>query len=159
MKYTGCIYKIIDTKSNRTIYIGQHYYDKTPYDSYMGSGSLLIERYNNEGKDNFKKEIIESNIADQKLLDKLEIFWINECNTLFPNGLNQAPGGLNNKKGMKISEETKRKISLSTKGIKKISEEQKKKQSETFKKNYKKENHRNFGKHLSDETKKNQKKV
>lgn len=80
------------------------------------------------GKENFIIEILEVCVS-QELLNLAEQKWINELNTLSPNGYNLSTGG--NSKGH-LSDETKRKISLANIG-KKISEETRKNLSESHK--------------------------
>ena len=134
MNKLGMIYKIIDMKNNKVIYIGQHKYSNIN-DKYMGSGSYLRKIYKKYGKEFFKREIIEHSISEQKVLDKLEEYWIKEFNTIYPNGYNITPTGTNNTSGLKLSDETKKLI------------------SEVKKANYKYRESHNKGKSMSEEQK------
>lgn len=148
MKYY--IYKITN-KLNGKSYVGQHKVPKNKenFRRYMGKGiaiRLAIKKY---GKDNFEKTILEYIDDDEKheYVSQREIFWIKQENTLYPNGYNISPGGeggctkeaaqkalaTRKKNGkLKLSEETKKKISLAHKG---------KKFSEIHKKNLSKNHH------------------
>ena len=122
--------------------------------SYIGQSKDIIKRekqhqktykcpafrnaINKYGWDNFIHEILEDNLT----IDEANIFeelYINEYNTLSPNGYNLHTGGLN----YKASEETKEKIRQSRLGTT-LSEETKEKL-----RGY----HNNYGKRLTDETK------
>ncbi len=95
-------------------YIGDHSTNNIN-DNYLGSGrpylKNAIKKY---GKENFKKEILEFFPSKQKSFDAQEKY-IQQYNTLYPNGYNLSPsGGLQCSPGW--SEESKKKISLSKKG-------------------------------------------
>jgi hypothetical protein len=67
-------------------YVGDHSTDNLD-DGYMGSGNLIREAFKKYGKQNFKKQIL------QEFKNKRESFatqekYINEYNTLAPNGYN-----------------------------------------------------------------------
>jgi group I intron endonuclease len=64
------------------------------------------------GKGSFKVEVLEKCLSLESLNER-ESFWISELNTVWPNGLNANYGGGNRRH----SEETKKKISESQKGI------------------------------------------
>jgi group I intron endonuclease len=75
-------------------YVGDHSTDNLD-DGYLGSGNLFTEKVKEYGKNNFQKEIIEF------FNTKIEAFkeqekWINEHNTLVPNGYNISPTGGHN---------------------------------------------------------------
>lgn len=112
----------------------------------MGKGIAIREAIKKYGKENFDKEIIEYIEDDEKhhYVSEREIFWIKEFDSISPNGYNISPGGeggctkesakkvieTRRKNGkLKLSEDTKRKISKSHKGIK-FSEEHKQHLSE-----------------------------
>ena len=76
----GSVYKIIDNRIDKIIYVGQHWYKNTPFDKYMGSGSKIKKLYKEEGKENFRKEIIAYDIFYQKDLDLIEELFIKEYN-------------------------------------------------------------------------------
>lgn len=65
------IYKITNLLNGK-IYIGQSKY-RNP--KYFGSGTLISKAKQKYGKENFKKEILET-VCDENLLDEREIFWI-----------------------------------------------------------------------------------
>ena len=68
----GSIYRIVDNRTEKTVYVGQHWYSETPYDSYMVSGGKLKKVYKKEGKENFRKELIIWSLEYQKDMDRLE---------------------------------------------------------------------------------------
>ena len=75
---------------NGKIYIGQ---DSNNNPTYLGSGKTLIKSIKKYGRDNFKKEILET-CSSRKELDEREIFWINNLNSRNRDiGYNITPGG------------------------------------------------------------------
>ena len=101
----------------------------------MGKGVGIHAAYKEFGRANFTKEIIEEvedNTPKRIIVSEREKYWIQELNTMEPNGYNRYPGGIGGctkEAGMKgaatrksngfhLSEETKRKISQSHKGKK-----------------------------------------
>lgn len=113
----GIIFKTINVIENK-IYVGQT--TKINSKNYFGSGDYLKAAIKKYGKENFKREIIDSASSLQDLNEK-EIFWISKLNTQVPNGYNIEPGG----GGTLKSEFTRKKMSDALKG-KKLSEEHKK---------------------------------
>lgn len=136
------IYKITNLLDNK-IYIGQ---DLKNNPNYYGSGIYLKNSIKLLGKNNFKKEIIEYCKTKDELNER-EIFWIKELNSTSPNGYNLSKGGDGGdtythqneerkkeiiqkrlesieknggvyNKGKKMSDEQKKKISESRRGIK-----------------------------------------
>ena len=105
------IYKITNLVNNKT-YIGQHKYNKTPYDSYMSSGKILIKAQNKYGIENFKKDILVFNISKKEHIDLLEkTFIAAEREKIgIENCYNITDGG-GGTAGVKVSEEQKRRIS------------------------------------------------
>lgn len=131
------IYKTTNLINNK-IYIGQTTKDKTK--SYLGSGTYFKKALKKYSKENFKREIME-HCSNMDELNEREIYWIRECNSQDKNiGYNLANGGTSqgkhseetrkkiseSNKGIKHSEETKRKISQATKGIERSEETRKK---------------------------------
>lgn len=131
-----CIYKITNLINGKT-YIGQHKY-KNLYDSYMGSGKHLKRAQKKYGIENFRKEILYSNIRYKETVDDMERFAIAKERSIGKAEYNIADGG-GGSKGAKHSDETKEKISASLKGKNKgkkrglFSEETKRKMSEAHK--------------------------
>lgn len=107
------IYRITNNINGKT-YIGQHKYKKLN-DSYMGSGKLLKRAFDKYGIENFTKEILYSKIQYQETADDMEKFAIAKERALGKAEYNIADGG-QGVKGLKHSEETKKKISESKKG-------------------------------------------
>jgi group I intron endonuclease len=146
-------FKIYKTTNliNGKIYIGQTHYDKP---NYFGSGVLILEAIKKHGVENFIKEYIDESDS-QENLDEKEIFWIKTLNAQDRKiGYNIADGGWNYftmttetkekiskslkgkyigenafRKGLKLTEEHKEKISQASKG-KTHTEESKKKMSD-----------------------------
>lgn len=111
-------------------YIGDHSTDdlnshKSKY--YLGSGRPYLERAIKEYKrKNFKREILEFFDTKQEAFNAQEKY-IQQYNTLVPNGYNISPKGGHDVIGG-VSEETKQKISQKLKGVK-HSEERRKNES------------------------------
>lgn len=120
----GTIY-CITNKINGKKYIGQttKEYLTTRYDQHILSSKKesfrnypLYSDINKYGKDAFALEILENKIPKELLWQK-EIEYINSLNTLYPFGYNRTKGGGGTlglepwDKGIKRSEETRRKIS------------------------------------------------
>ena len=83
------IYKIENLISNK-LYIGKHE-TVDINDRYFGSGIALKDSIKKYGKSNFRKSIIEFSTKD--MIEKREIYWISELNTIVPNGYNISSGG------------------------------------------------------------------
>ena len=135
---------------NDNQYIGDHSTNNLN-DGYLGSGRIFLKAIKKYGSNCFKRDILKQFETKKEAFDAQEKY-INEYNTLIPNGYNISPKGGNNvkgchseetkrkmsinisegKKGKKLSEEHKRKISRSSKG-KKLSEEHKNKISKKLK--------------------------
>ena len=101
---------------NKKKYVGEHATYNLEKDNYLGSGFLFVQKLNEYGKENFKKEILEF------FSTKLEAFnaqekYIQQFNTLVPNGYNISPKG-----GLQVSgcfsDKTLQKMSISKKGNK-----------------------------------------
>lgn len=69
-----CVYRTTNMLNGKT-YIGQHRYE-TLDDGYMGSGVILEQAIKKNGIDNFKKEILVSDIPSRKWADKIETAYI-----------------------------------------------------------------------------------
>jgi len=67
-------------------YIGDHSTNDLN-DGYLGSGNLIIKALKKYGKENFKKEILEETFSRSNAY-KLQKKYIQEYNTLTPNGYN-----------------------------------------------------------------------
>jgi hypothetical protein len=115
---------------NNKKYIGDHSTDSLN-DGYLGSGrpyfKNALKKY---GKEKFKREILEFFPTKKEAFNAQEKY-IEQYNTLIPNGYNMSPRGGNNCSGG-ISKEGIEKISISNIG-KKFSEEHKKKLSNSHK--------------------------
>lgn len=69
---------------------------------------LAIKKY---GKDNFKVELIEDNVPNDKI-DEKERFYISFFNSLVPSGYNRSIGGIKNKKLNNITKRHLKEINL-----------------------------------------------
>ena len=118
------IYRITNLINGKT-YIGQHKYNKLD-DSYMGSGKLIKLAIKKHGVENFKKEILYSRIQYRKTADDMERFAIKKERAIGKAEYNLTDGGEGGSfKGRTFSEESRKKMSESHKGIP-LSEEQRK---------------------------------
>ena len=154
----GIIYKTTCLITGK-IYIGQHKIlnEKTLDPWYIGSGPTLMKEIEKYGRENFKREILKDHISSRKLLNVWEYIFTKKYNSIDPNiGYNVVCGSTNGincdiyftslpevrekirqgkigsknpRYGIKESEETKKKKSLSMMGKNKgsLSEEHRKK--------------------------------
>ena len=126
-----CIYKITNLINGKT-YIGQHKY-KDLNDSYMGSGIHIKRAIRKYGIENFKKEILYSNIQYKETVDDMERFAIAKERAIGKAEYNIADGGEGGGcKGYHHTEEARKRISEANKG-RHLSEEIKRKISEAKK--------------------------
>jgi group I intron endonuclease len=95
-------------------YVGSHS-TNTVDDGYLGSGRYFLKALKKEGKENFKREILQE-CADILEARELEGSYIEKYNTLCPNGYNLSPKGGIGFKGANHSEHTKKKQSKWQKG-------------------------------------------
>ena len=126
------IYKTTN-KINGKCYVGQ---DSKDRQEYLGSGRTLLYAIKKYGKANFEKETL-AICHTKEHLNFLERFYIGFYNTKAPLGYNLTEGG-GGTLGLKLSEETKKKMSQSGKGNIKHTGV----------------NHPFFGKHHTEETRK-----
>lgn len=113
---------------NKKYYIGAHQ-TLDPYDDYLGSGKLLLKAIKKYGKENFVKEILFCAFSEEDMYT-IEAVIITENFVNKTTNYNLKPGGFGGKSYTKISEETRRKISIGTsKGMtgRRLSEESKSK--------------------------------
>lgn len=111
MKSKKYYYTYITTNLiNGNQYVGDHSTDNLN-DGYLGSGINIVRAIKKYGKENFSKEILELFDSNQKAFDAQKKY-INEYNTLRPNGYNISPMGGHQCSGG-VSEETKKQISKS----------------------------------------------
>lgn len=97
----GLIYKTTNLINNK-IYIGQTTnVQKWEKREYKGSGKLIKSSIKKYGWENFKSELI-CYAYNQEELNDLEIKYIEEFNSIFPNGYNISPGGDFNTKGLLV---------------------------------------------------------
>jgi len=96
MPFPNCvIYKTVNLINNK-IYVGK---DSNNNSNYLGSGIILKKAIKKYGKENFKKNILES--CDLSNINKREIYWIAKLNSINPKiGYNITPGGDGVPKGM-----------------------------------------------------------
>lgn len=82
------IYKTINLITNK-IYIGKQVKFKLEY---LGSGKLIKLSIKKYGKENFKKEILQTCSSIEEL-NIQEQYWIKHFNSIVPNGYNISLGG------------------------------------------------------------------
>lgn len=82
---------ITTNKTNGKQYIGTHKLSKHN-DNYIGSGRLIKEAIEAEGKSNFTCEVLLINKNEKQAKD-MEAKLISKVNTIFPNGYNLSPTG------------------------------------------------------------------
>lgn len=136
MKFIGYIY-MFTNKINGKKYIGQTNDLRRRYYQHMSDATpgpyILRKAFAKYGKLNFKFEVlvtirVNSDEDLRVILDSLERYYIRKYNTFGKDGYNATEGG-QGKPGVHLSEETKKKIGLSHKGMT-HSEETKRKISE-----------------------------
>ena len=124
------IYRITNLVNGKT-YIGQHKYKKLD-DNYMGSGTYLARAKKKYGIENFKKEILYSNIQYKETADDMERFAIAKERAIGKGEYNLADGG-GGPSGLPAWNKGKKGVQVAwNKGVP-MSEEQKKKCSEALK--------------------------
>ena len=88
----GFIYKTTNLVNNKQ-YIGKRVIKENKYDKlYLGSGTILKQAILKNGRENFKREILEYCDTLEDLVSR-EIYWIELVGTLYPKGYNINPGG------------------------------------------------------------------
>lgn len=108
-KRFGYIY-ITTNLINGKKYIGQHAYSEFN-ENYKGSGVYIQKAIKKHGKENFKVEILEWCYSQEELNER-EVYWIDFYQAVeSDNFYNLAKGGDGCKKGSKLSEETKQRLS------------------------------------------------
>lgn len=119
---------------NGLYYIGKRKRNtKKDRKEYFGSGIIINRAIKKYKKENFKKEILMDNIMEKHELDYFETFWIKIlCSQDREYGYNLGDGGEGggHGSGWKHTEEAKRKISIAGKNI---SDETRKKMSKSKK--------------------------
>ncbi|GJQ43941.1 MAG: hypothetical protein JETCAE03_34390 [Ignavibacteriaceae bacterium] len=109
------IYKTTNLINNK-IYIGKRQKSTNDFlnEDYYGSGLYIKRAIKKYGKENFKKEIVEDNINDKKLLCEREKYWIKTFNSRDLNvGYNVSKGG--DGFSEKRTQENRKNISLGAK--------------------------------------------
>jgi hypothetical protein len=90
MKQFHCVY-LTTNLINGKQYVGDHSTDDLN-DGYLGSGKYLVKAFFKYGKSNFKKEILEQfNTKEEAFIAQEK--YIQQHNTLNPNGYNLSPKG------------------------------------------------------------------
>ncbi len=115
MKRFNYVYVITNLINNKQ-YIGDHSTNNLD-DGYLGSGTYLKNSISKHGKEHFKREILEQFETREEAFNKQEKY-INEYNTLSPNGYNISPKGGYGINCSYLSEETIEKIRLTQTGKK-----------------------------------------
>jgi len=129
-------------------YVGSHATNNIN-DGYLGSGRYFLKTIKKYGYENFKRETLK--ICPTILSAReLEGYYINENNTLYPNGYNISPKGGIGFKGAFLAESTKKKISKANTG-KICTQETKEKISKGAKEKQAGEKHPMYGKHHTEE--------
>jgi len=105
---------VITNLVNGKKYVGDHSTNHLN-DGYLGSGQLLKAKILQYGKENFKKEILEFFPKKKDAFEAQERY-INEHNSLIPNGYNISPKGGYGVPDSYLNEKTREKISISNLG-------------------------------------------
>lgn len=95
-------------------YVGDHFINHQEKRYYIGSGKIFLKGVKKYGSQNFIKEILNWFPTRKEAYNAQEKY-INQFDTLVPNGYNISPKGGHDVPGS-MSEETKRKISKSNTG-------------------------------------------
>jgi group I intron endonuclease len=112
----GLVYYIYHLKSGKG-YVGKHDYPKlyARFNLHFRSKSPLGNALRKYGKESFKVVQLDVGTSVDELLEK-ETYWIETLNTLSPEGYNLYVGGTIGTSGWKTPEETKRALSIASKG-------------------------------------------
>ena len=109
----GFIYVTVNLINNK-IYVGQKKFDKN-WKFYLGSGAYFKKSISKNGKENFKKYIIE--LCSNGDINSREVYWIAKLNAMDKTiGYNLCEGG-GTANGFKHSESAKTKMSIAKKGM------------------------------------------
>lgn len=101
---------------NGKIYIGLSTKPVEESTSYYGSGALIAKAIKQYGKDNFTKEILESDITDRKILCAREIYYISKYKSNHRDiGYNLTHGG-DGTGGLEFTAERRAKIGQANRG-------------------------------------------
>jgi len=111
----GTIY-LVTNNLNGKQYVGQ----TTVASEKRGHGKLVTAAYRKYGKENFSYEPICSNIDNRPTLNFIEKFWIKVMDCRVPNGYNIDHGGSSKDK---VSDETRKKLSIANTGKKQSPEQ------------------------------------
>jgi group I intron endonuclease len=93
---------------NKRQYVGEHISNNLD-DNYLGSGVYICRAIKKYGKENFQKQILEEYNSKEEAFIAQEKY-IEEFNTLIPNGYNISPTGGIWRSGGRHGEETKEKL-------------------------------------------------
>lgn len=115
---------------NKKQYVGDHSSNKDT-DNYFGSGLLINNAIKKYGKENFKKQVLEEFETKKEAFNAQEKY-INEYNTLAPNGYNISPKG-GHQTTNSVSEDTRKKMRKSAKNRPPQTEETKIKRRKSLK--------------------------
>ena len=110
----GTIY-LVTNNLNGKQYVGQ----TIVAGNKVGHGTLMTRAYRKHGKENFTYEAICSNIDNKAFLNFAERFWIKVFSSRVPNGYNIDHGGSSKDK---VSDETRKKLSIANTGKKHTAE-------------------------------------
>jgi len=111
----GTIY-LVTNNLNGKQYVGQTIVASEK----RGHGTLVTAAYRKYGKENFSYEPICSNIDNRPTLNFIEKFWIKVMDCRVPNGYNIDHGGSSKDK---VSDETRKKLSIANTGKKQSPEQ------------------------------------
>jgi len=110
----GIVYYIYHKESGKG-YVGKHDYNDllVRFKCHIRNKSYIGNALRKHGKDSFKVVQLDSGVSVEELLEKEE-YWINQLDTLVPNGYNILSNGSTGTSGWKVPEITRKALSFAS---------------------------------------------